>query len=268
MRVRKREPRCPLRSPAVLASLLALLALALPGTASASKHRAPQSRYVVSLAGSLRLEWSETEEGLDESGPPLDCLGHGSETLSFTASAQIATKPMPSALAYYGRNFPYIVFKAALNSLSARGSLESAGSFAPDVTEPYPPSAAECAFTPKRTAAKCAFDNHSALEAGEYFDISPELDVNPTAPLQRGNRFFIYEGQPLTVECDPARIYGDLLGESVGVPTTLRVGAILALRKGKSLRDSGSASFPWIGASGKPDGTQTVAFSIAVRRVR
>ena len=252
----------------MLAFPLALLALALPATASARKHKAPPSRYVVSLAGSVRLDWSETEEGFDEPGPSLGCLGHGSETLSFAASAQIAAKPAPSALGYYGRNFPYIVFKAALNSLSAGGSLETAGSFAPDATEPFPPTAAECAFTPKRTAAKCAFDNRSALEAGEYFDISPELDVNPTAPLQRGNRFFVYEGQPLGIQCDPARISGDLLGESVGVPTTLRVGAILSLRRGKSLRDSGRAAFPVIGANGKPDGTQTVAFSIAVRRVR
>ncbi len=265
MRARKRESRCPLCTPAVLAFLLAL---ALPGTVSAAKHGVPQRRYLVSLSGSVRLEWSERTEGLDESAPPLDCLGQGSETLKFAASAQLAPKSGPSALAYYGRNFPYVVFRAALNSLSAGGSLESAGSFAPDMGEPYPPSAAECAFTPTRTVAKCAFDNRSSLEAGEFFDISPELDVNPTAPLQKRNRFFIYEGQPLPVECDPPRVYGDLLGKSVGVPTALRVGELLSLRKGKDLRDSDNASFPHIGADGQPDGTQTIVFSIAVRRVR
>ena len=251
----------------MLAFPLALLALALPATASARKHKAPPSRYVVSLAGSVRLDWSETEEGFDEPGPSLGCLGHGSETLSFAASAQ-----MPHTGAERTRLLrPQLPVHRLQGrpQLAERGRLaRNRGSFAPDATEPFPPTAAECAFTPKRTAAKCAFDNRSALEAGEYFDISPELDVNPTAPLQRGNRFFVYEGQPLGIQCDPARISGDLLGEWVGVPPLCGSARFSPLRRGKSLRDSGRAAFPVIGANGKPDGTQTVAFSIAVRRVR
>jgi hypothetical protein len=249
----------------VLASLLALLPL--PGIASAAKRRAPQPRYVVSLTGSVRLKWSETEEGL-EPGPPLGCLGHGSETLSLAASAKIAAKPAPTSLGYYGRNFPFILFKAALKSQSAQGSIQqSASSFTPNVNEPFPPTAAECAFTPKQTVAKCAFEKRSELEAGEYFQISPDLNGNPTAPLQRSARFFIYDGQPLMVGCNSPRLSMELLGESVGVPTTLRVGRVLSLPRGKSLRDSGSASFPAIGSNGKAHGTQTVAFSVAVRRV-
>ena len=254
------------RSSAVLAALLVLAAL--PVEASAGRHKAPEAGYIVSLSGSVRVEWSETREGLDEGAPPLDCVGSGSETRRFAASANIATKPRPTSVSYYGRNFPFLSFKSALSSLSASATVETAGSFAPDPTAPYPPSASECAFTPKHTEAKCSFQNQAELEGGTYFQISPELTVNPVAPLQRKNRFFIYSDEVVQVQCDPGAIDGYLLGEAAGVETNLRVGSVLALHKGRHLTDSGTATFPVTGADSKTDGTQTITYSITVKRVR
>ena len=267
MRAKGPRPRCLIaRFSAFLTALLALAVL--PAEASAGKHKAPEALYAVSLAGSVRLESSETREGLDEGAPPLGCIGSGSETRRLSASARLATKPRPISVAYYGRNFPFLSFRSALSSLSASATLEAAGSFATDPTEPYPPSASECAFTPKRTEAKCAFQNQAELEGGAYFQISPELAINPVAPLQRKNRFFIYSNETVQVQCDPGAIDGYMLAEAAGVETKLRVGSVLALRKGRRLTDSGTAVFPVTGADGKPDGTQTIAYSISVKRVR
>lgn len=96
----------------------------------------------------------------------------------------------------------------------------------------------------------------------------PELAINPVAPLQRKNRFFIYSNETVQVQCDPGAIDGYMLAEAAGVETKLRVGSVLALRKGRRLTDSGTAVFPVTGADGKPDGTQTIAYSISVKRVR
>jgi hypothetical protein len=120
----------------------------------------------------------------------------------------------------------------------------------------------------KRTEAKCSFADRGELEGGKLFQLSPELDVNPTAPLQRSNPLYIYGGTPVEVRCSPSPIEGSLFTEADGVRTRVRVGAVLSLPKGRSISDSGSASFPEIGFDGKPDGTQTIAYALKIKRVR
>ncbi len=265
---RRRSSRSGALRPVLVGLLIGAFAAAAAPAAVASHHTPPGPLYRVALSGADRIEWTVKQEGLEEGGPPLGCIGSSSETLRFAASASLGAKPLTGAVSYYGRNFPRLFTRATFGSLAAGGSIQTAGSFASDPSEPFAPSPAECVYVPKRTEAKCAFVNRGELEAGALFQLSPNLGVRPTVPLQRGNPLYLYAGTPVSVTCDQPAIEGELFREADGVETKLRVGAVLSLRKGRSLSDSGSASFPYIGFDGKSDGTETIDYRVRVARVR
>ncbi|MBS1877988.1 MAG: hypothetical protein JST31_00590 [Actinobacteria bacterium] len=265
--LRSRSHRSDRRVVGIGSCCLLALALAVPA-AVASTHKPPERLYSVSLSGSVRVEWSLTTEGLNDSGLPLGCLGSGSETFSFDASAQLGAKPTRGPVTYYGRNFPRLFTRASFSSFAAGGSVQTAGSFTPEPAGFETPSASECTYVPKRTEANCSFAERGELERGKLFQLSPELNVNPTAPLQRGNALYIYGGSPVEVRCNPSLVEGLLFAEGDGFKTSVRVGSVLALRKGKRVSASGSASVPQIGFDGKQDGTETVAYSLHIKRVR
>jgi hypothetical protein len=242
---------------ASLLALAALAALALPMPAVA-KPRVRGPLYTISLRGTTHIEWTDTSEGVDEGAPPLGCTGQASETLHFSASASFRARTRPTPLASYGRKFRFFIFKAAVGSLEAGGSIATSGSFAVDPTIPFPPEPSACVFTPKRTEARCAFLHRAELEKGAYFWLSPTEEGNRRA-------FLLSQEEGMRVECTPPQIEGTLLA---GVPTRLTAGAVKALRKKHRLSDARTVAVPVVRSSGKSDGTETVSYRIMLTRVR
>lgn len=247
-----------------VAALVALaLVAALPVGAGALAHRpkAPEPLYKVSLSGSAQVEWTETVEGIDQLELPLGCLGEGSETERFSAAAQFAVKTGPIAIGTYGKHFHFLDFKVPFTSLSAAGSTDAVGHFAPDPTEPYPPSAAECTFAPRHTDDKCEFQEAAKLKSGNaYFYVSP-LDLET-----KGDRVFIRQEESGTlVECRAGGGGWSLLRE---VPTKLRMARVLSLAKGHGVSDAATFTQPAHGPGDKGSGSETVTYRLVIKRVR
>jgi hypothetical protein len=247
---------------ASLATLALLAALSTP-VAAATKQKASEPLYTVSLAGTVQLESTETREGLIEPPPlPADCVGYASETERLTASARFSARTAPIAVASYGHRFHFLLFKLAFSSLSAAGSSETSGSYSVDPNAFDPPSPSECVFTPKRTDAHCEFTQARELERGVFFQLSPNLQ-------RLGNQLFLYRGGAVHVEvhCDQVPVEASFFPEEPGLATSLRLSALTALRKGKSLSDSATVTHPVQGLEGKQVGTETVDYRIRIRRV-
>jgi hypothetical protein len=185
-------------------------------------------------------------------------VGNATGTLQFEASAKFSAQTQPIPLASYGRRFRFFVFKAAVSSLKAGGSVSTAGSFTVDPTLPFPPEPSACVFTPRRTEARCDFLHRAELEGGAYFWLSPTTFGN-NKPLLLSQE----EGMP--VECDQPGISGILLA---GAPTRLKIGMAKALRRGHRLSDARTVTAPVAGASGRNDGTERVSYKIVLKRVR
>ncbi len=247
-----------------VAALVALaLVAALPVGAVALTHgpKVPEPRYKVSLSGSAQVEWTETVAGIDQLELPIGCLGEGSETERFSAAAQFAVKTGPIAIGTYGKHFHFLDFKVPFTSLSAAGSTDAVGHFAPDPTEPYPPSAAECTFPPRHTDDKCEFQDASRLQSGKaYFYVSP-LDLET-----KGEQVFIRQEESGTlVECRAGGSGWSLLRE---VPTKLRMGQVLSLAKGHRISAAATFTQPAAGPGGKGSGSETVTYRLVIERVR
>jgi hypothetical protein len=242
---------------ASLLALVAIAALTLP-LAAAAKPKASEPLYTISLSGTTHNEWTEKTEGVNEGAPPSGCKGQASETQHFEASAKFSAMTRPTPLANYGRRFRFFVFKAAVSSLKAGGSVTTAGSFSVDPNIPFPPEPSACAFTPKRTEAKCAFLHRAELEKGAVFWLSPSGFGN-------SKPFLLSQEEGMPVECNQPAISGIVLA---GAPTRLKVGAAKALRKGHSLSDARTTTVPVIGYTGRNDGTETVSYKIVLKRVR
>ena len=230
------------RSLALLAlALLALAAVAPVPSAAAAKPKL----YSVSLSGATRTELTQVRP-LD---PPGGCTGSANETNHFLGSATLVAKPRGVPFASYGR----LKFNVVLKSLSAQATHETAGSYAVDPNEPFPPPPGTCTFTPEKTTARCTFTRDATARAGAEFALLPhgriyELYFNRTAGI---------------VNCEPDDLSGKIFGEFV--QTKLRVSAVKGLGVGGSVSKSTTSVIP---ARSPVTGGETTRYTLKVKRVR
>ena len=230
------------RSLALLALALLALAAAVPVPAAAA---AKPKLFSVSLSGTTRTELTEVRQ-LD---PPGGCTGSANETNHFLGSASLVAKPRGVPFASYGR----LKFNVVLKSLRAEATHETAGSYAVDPNEPFPPPPGTCTFTPEKKTARCTFTRDATARAGAEFALLPhgriyELYFNRTAGI---------------VNCEPDDLSGKIFGEFV--QTKLRVRAVKALGVGGSASASATSVIP---ARSPVTGGETTRYTLKVKRVR
>jgi hypothetical protein len=202
--------------------------------------------YSVSLSGTTRTELTQVLP-LD---PPAGCTGSANERNHFLGSATLVAKPRGVPFASYGR----LKFNVVLRSLHAEATHETAGSYAVDPNEPFPPPPGTCTFTPEKRTARCTFPRDATARKGAEFALLPhgriyELYYNRSAGI---------------VNCEPDDLFGKIFGEFV--QTKLRVRAVKALGIGRSVSTSATSVFPTRVSS--TTGGETDKYTLKVKRVR
>jgi hypothetical protein len=225
-------------------SALALLTLAAAVPVPSAAAATPKL-YSVSLSGTTRTELTQVRP-LD---PPGGCTGSANETDHFLGSATLVAKPKGVPFASYGR----LKFNVVLRSLRAEATHATAGSYAVDPNEPFPPPPGTCTFTPENKTARCTFTRDATARAGAEFALLPhgkiyELYFNRTAGI---------------VNCEPDDLSGKIFGEFV--QTKLRVSAVKGLGVGGSVSKSATSVIP---ARSPVTGGETDRYTLKVKRVR
>jgi hypothetical protein len=229
-------------------SALALLALAAAVPVPAAAAAKPKL-YSVSLGGTTRTELTQVRP-LD---PPGGCTGSANETNHFLGSATLVPKPRGVPFDTFGP-VRRLKFNVVLRSLHAEATHETAGSYAVDPNEPFPPPPGTCTFTPEKRTARCTFPRDATARQGAEFALLPhgriyELYYNRSAGI---------------VNCEPDDLSGKIFGEFV--QTKLRVSAVKALGVGRSVSTSATSVFP--ARESSTTGGETDKYTLKVKRVR
>jgi hypothetical protein len=239
----------------VLAGLLVLSLALLSQPAGAAKKKPPEKLYSISLTTTTQASSSESREGAT---PPFGCKGRNIETFSYSASGHSDPTANKVPLRKHGR-FRYFDFPGHLTGVSASLTEDVTPRWEFDPTVPFgPEDPSVCVFQqPTHTVGHCR--------------INPEQDGFGLFPLPSdGGRFTLtYEANAIVLDCPPVVEYATPGGLFTPILTTLRLGPVLALRKHKSVRASGSVSRPLIGSlTPNQIGTETVGYAVKVTRVR
>jgi hypothetical protein len=245
---------------ALLVLTVAVAALVSPLTATA-KPKKPEPLYTLSLSGSISVEQAEVQKPVVEI--PNECKGEWSEAVHLTWSTQIDPVSQRLPLIKYG-HFRFFSFKAALQGLTATGSSDLTGHLEPDPSFPLPIPPGACTFTPQHLDAHCTFAPEATSPKGP--------DWSLFAAPKDGYKFILGHAHSFVEYCDQSPLQPPSSLEEF--PTKLTVGKVLAMRRGASLTESvsftdqipphtNSETIP-----GSAHGTETVAVTLKIRRVR
>ena len=238
----------------VLAALLLLSLALLSHPAGAAKRKPREKLYSISLTATVQ---AATTESLEGATPPFGCKGQSTETFRYSASGHTSPTPKKVPLRKHGR-FRYFYFPGQLTGLSASLTEDVTASWEFDPTVPFgPEDPSVCVFQPTHTVGHC--------------QINPEQDGFELFPWPgNGGRFTLaYQATRAIFDCPSVNYYsvpGDFFDS---IPTSLRVRAVLALRRHHSVRAKGRVSRPLTGSvAGGPIGTETVGYAVKITRVR
>jgi hypothetical protein len=248
------------RAPRVLAAVVAVaLGLALPVSASAAPQKA---LYAISLSGTVSSDVTSVRPGMDYYGQPPDgCLDNTTTTEHWAVSARMSAKPARVPLTGVPGD-RYFAFYASLSSLSPSVYDEVDGSWTVDPTHyPAPVDPNVCAFTPFRVTAPCVFGSWKADPVflgffGREAVFSIDHAQGPYDEIVQCQTHQNANGSP----APGAAVDGGPFLDRI--PTTLRVRAVLSLARGRSVSAAGTVTKP------ESNGSENVAYRLAVKRVR
>jgi hypothetical protein len=194
--------------------------------------------------------------------PPTYCTGTSTRTSRFAASAALQPRAASTRMRRYGA-LRMLELRVGLSSPRAEATVEETGSWAvapkPDPDDQASPE--QCVFrpAPKQVAAPCGFTRFATARAGVPLVLGAGRSGKfELAPGHR-NDFFICPDAP-------AEAMQSLPGLENTVRTNLRLAAVNALRRARSVTASGTTRTP--AATNGVTGGGTLTYRITVKRIK